>query len=115
MHRWISSPRESGLARLSSWLSMALGVAGVVHHLESGFFYLRTIKSLTYAAPFVAPLAYVGLGCLLLMNRMVETHSREWAEWVLFLSLGGFARSFALSLTDPASMSSTVAVNGLLS
>src|SRR5437867_3776648 len=90
------------LGYVAAWLSMAVGVSGVVYHLDSGFFYVRTIKSLTYAAPFVAPLAYVGLGCLLLMNRMVKTHSREWAEWVLFLALGGFAGNFALSLTDHA-------------
>jgi hypothetical protein len=90
------------LGYLAAWLSIAVGVAGVIYHLDSSFFYVRTIKSLTYAAPFVAPLAYVGLGCLLLMNRMVKTHSREWAEWVLFLALGGFAGNFALSLTDHA-------------
>ncbi len=90
------------LGYAAAWLSIAVGVAGVVYHLDSGFFYVRTIKSLTYAAPFVAPLAYVGLGCLLLMNRMVKTPSREWAEWVLFLALGGFAGNFALSLTDHA-------------
>jgi hypothetical protein len=92
--------RYFGLA--AGWLSIAVGVAGVVYHLDSAFFYERTIKSLTYAAPFAAPLAYVGLGCLLLMNRMVPAHTREWAEWVLFLALGGFAGNFALSLTDHA-------------
>ncbi len=86
----------------AAWLSIAVGVAGVIYHLDSGFFYVRTIKSLTYAAPFVAPLAYVGLGCLLLMNRMVAAHSREWAEWVLFLAMGGFVGNFGLSLTDHA-------------
>jgi hypothetical protein len=90
------------LGLTAGWLSIAVGVAGVVYHLDSAFFYERTIKSLTYAAPFAAPLAYVGLGCLLLMNRMVQAHTREWAEWVLFLALGGFVGNFALSLTDHA-------------
>lgn len=84
------------------WLSVCVGVAGVVYHLESGFFYERTLRSLTYAAPFAAPLAYVGLGCLLLMNRMVLFPSREWAKWVVFFAVGGFAGNFGLSLSDHA-------------
>jgi len=84
------------------WISIAVGVAGVVFHLESSFFYERTLKSLTYAAPFAAPLAYVGLGCLLLMNRMVAFPTRDWAKWTLLFALGGFAGNFALSLSDHA-------------
>jgi hypothetical protein len=90
------------LGYLVGWSAIAMGAAGVVYHLDSQFFYLRTIKSLTYAAPFVAPLAYVGLGCLLLMNRMVEFKQKEWAQWVIFFALGGFVGNFALSLTDHA-------------
>ena len=84
------------------WLSICIGVAGVGYHLESGFFYEHTLKSLTYAAPFAAPLAYVGLGSLLLMNRMVPFPTREWAKWVLFFAVGGFAGNFGLSLSDHA-------------
>ena len=84
------------------WVSIAVGIAGVVYHLESGFFYERTLKSLTYAAPFLAPLAYVGLGCLLLMNRMVPFLTREWAKWTILFALGGFAGNFGLSLSDHA-------------
>jgi hypothetical protein len=76
--------------------------AGVIYHLDSQFFYQRTIRSLTYAAPFAAPLAYVGLGCLLVMNRMVEPRQKEWPQWVIFFALGGFVGNFALSLTDHA-------------
>ncbi len=83
-------------------LSMLTGLAGVIYHLQSRFFLDRTIKSLTYAAPFAAPLAYTGLGFLLLMNRMVRTRSDEWARWILFLALGGFAGNFVLTLTDHA-------------
>ena len=90
------------LGYVVGWISIVIGAAGVIYHLESRFFYERTLKSLTYAAPFAAPLAYVGLGCLLIMNRMVEPRTREWARWVLFFALGGFAGNFALSLTDHA-------------
>jgi hypothetical protein len=87
---------------LIGWLSILVGIAGVLYHLDSNFFYARTLKSLTYAAPFVAPLAYTGLGCLLIMNRMVHEHDKEWPQWVLFFTLGGFAGNFALSLADHA-------------
>src|SRR5215208_2244064 len=84
------------------WLAIAVGLAGVVLHLDSQFFYTRTIRSLTYAAPFAAPLAYVGLGLLLIANRLVEPGTAEWALWLLVLALGGFAGNFVFSLTDHA-------------
>ena len=71
-------------------------------HLNSLFFYERTLKSLTYSAPFIAPLAYAGVGFLLVMNRMVDRQSREWAEWTLFFTLGGFVGNFGLTLSDHA-------------
>lgn len=88
---------------LVGWLSILVGLGGVLYHLESRFFLDRTLKSLTYAAPFAAPLAYTGLGFLLLVNRMVAARSAEWARWVIFLALGGFFGNFVLSLTDHAS------------
>jgi hypothetical protein len=84
------------------WLAILTGLAGVLYHLESSFFLERTLRSLTYAAPFAAPLAYTGLGFLLLMNRMTDARSEEWARWVLLLALGGFFGNFVLSLTDHA-------------
>lgn len=88
---------------LIGWLSILVGLGGVLYHLESRFFLDRTLQSLTYAAPFAAPLAYTGLGFLLLVNRMVAARSAEWARWVLLLALGGFFGNFVLSLTDHAS------------
>jgi hypothetical protein len=103
--RWIGhleTPwRDVGYA--VGWLSVLVGLAGVLYHLESRFFLDRTLKSLTYAAPFAAPLAYAGLGFLLLMNRMIAIRSLEWARWVILLALGGFFGNFVLSLTDHAS------------
>lgn len=90
------------LGHLVGWLAVAVGLAGVILHLDSRFFYDRTIKSLTYAAPFAAPLAYTGLGLLLLLDRMVAADTAEWAYWVLLLALGGFAGNFVFSLTDHA-------------
>lgn len=88
---------------LVAWLSILVGLAGVLFHLQSRFFVDRTLRSLTYAAPFAAPLAYTGLGFLLLVNRMIAVRTAEWARWVILLALGGFFGNFVLSLTDHAS------------
>jgi hypothetical protein len=90
------------VGHIVGWTSIVVGIAGVIYHLDSQFFYERTLRSLTYAAPFAAPLSYVGLGCLLVMNRMVEPQEEEWWRWVLFFTLGGFVGNFVLSLTDHA-------------
>lgn len=102
--RWIWSLQAPwrDVGYLMGSLSILVGLAGVLYHLESSFFLDRTLKSLTYAAPFAAPLAYAGLGFLLLVNRMVAARSAEWARWVIFLALGGFFGNFVLSLTDHA-------------
>jgi hypothetical protein len=83
-------------------VAILVGLAGVILHLDSAFFYERTIRSLTYSAPFAAPLAYTGLGFLLVLNRLQEPSSEEWARWTLFLTLGGFIGNFVFSLTDHA-------------
>lgn len=84
------------------WTAIVIGLTGVILHLNSSFFDERTLKSLTYSAPFAAPLAYAGLGFLLLLNRMVEKDSLEWSQWLMFMALGGYAGNFVLSLTDHA-------------
>lgn len=90
------------LGYVTGWTAILVGLTGVILHLESHFFYERTIRSLTYSAPFAAPLAYAGLGFLLVMNRMVDSGSIEWARWVLLLTLGGFGGNFVFSLADHA-------------
>jgi hypothetical protein len=98
----LRAPVWRDLGFLVGWLAIAIGLVGVILHLDSRFFYERTLKSLVYAAPFAAPLAYTGLGLLLLMNRMVDADSRDWPLWVLLLALGGFVGNFMFSLTDHA-------------
>lgn len=90
------------VGHLVGWLAVGVGLAGVIWHLDSQFFYERTIRSLTYAAPFAAPLAYAGLGLLLIANRLVKPDTPEWPRWMLLLSLGGFIGNFVFSLTDHA-------------
>jgi len=103
--RWIRGLQEPwrDVGYLVGWLAILVGLGGVLYHLQSSFFLSRTLKSLTYAAPFAAPLAYTGLGFLLLVNRMVTARSASWARWIILLALGGFFGNFALSLTDHAS------------
>jgi len=100
---WHKSEPWRDIGHLIGWLSLLIGLAGVLFHLQSHFFLERTLKSLTYAAPFVAPLAYSGLGFLLLMNRLVDPLRIDWLKWIIFLALGGFFGNFVLSLTDHAS------------
>ena len=100
--RWRRLTVWNDLGHLVGWASIAVGLAGTILHLQSQFFYEKTLKSLTYAAPFAAPLAYAGLGFLLVMNRMVRSDSVEWPQWLIAISLGGFFGNFVLSLTDHA-------------
>ena len=98
--RWHRTAKVVGY--LVGWSAICVGLTGVVLHLESRFFYERTLRSLTYSAPFAAPLAYTGLGFLVLLNRMVDSESMEWAQWVLWFCLGGFFGNFIFSLADHA-------------
>ncbi|HEY7173112.1 MAG TPA: hypothetical protein VH417_19810 [Vicinamibacterales bacterium] len=99
-HRWPAVWRDVG--HLIGWSAVAIGIAGLVLHLDSRFFYERTIRSLTYAAPFAAPLAFTGLGLLVIANRMVDSASIDWPRWMLLLAVGGFIGNFVFSLTDHA-------------
>jgi hypothetical protein len=87
---------------LTGWLSVLVGVGGMLYHLQSHFFAEQSIRNLVYTAPFVAPLAYAGLGLLLILDRLVDSETTEWAQWVLFLALGGFGGNLVLSLADHA-------------
>ena len=95
-----SYAHPAGLA--VGFASVVLGIAGVVYHLQSQFFSQWTLRSLVYTAPFAAPLAYSGLGFLLLLNRLVPAETEEWDRWVVFLALGGFLGVFVLALCDHA-------------
>ena len=88
--------------RVVGYASVVVGLAGVLYHLDSQFFSQWTMPSLVYTAPFAAPVAYAGLGCLLLVNRMVPSRDVEWSQWVVFFALGGFVGNFGLSLADHA-------------
>jgi hypothetical protein len=90
------------LGYLVGWSSVVIGITGLVLHLESQFFQQWTLASLVYAAPFAAPLAYTGIGLLLIMNRIVDAEGVEWPLWVIFLALGGFVGNFIFSVTDHA-------------
>jgi hypothetical protein len=82
--------------------AIVVGVSGMVFHLMSAFFLERTLHSLVYSAPFIAPLSYVGVGLLLLLVRLEPSPSGAFGRWVLLLALGGFAGNLGLSLLDHA-------------
>jgi len=82
--------------------AVAVGVSGLLLHLDSAFFERQTLANLVYTAPFAAPLAFTGLGLLVLLDRLVEAAEPEWARWVLLLALGGFVGNLGLSLADHA-------------
>jgi hypothetical protein len=90
------------LGHIVGWTSVIIGITGLVLHLQSQFFQQWTLASLVYAAPFAAPLAYTGIGLLLIMNRMVGHEGPDWPRWVIFLALGGFIGNFIFSVTDHA-------------
>jgi hypothetical protein len=95
--------RASGLLGLFvGWAAIIVGIMGLLWHLNSQFFADATLKNLVYTAPFVAPLAYTGLGLLILLNRMVPCENDEWGRWVVLLAWGGWIGNFVLSLADHA-------------
>jgi len=94
--------RPTWIGEAVGWGGVLVGIAGLVWHLEAWFFTATTLKSLVYSAPFVAPLAFVGLGMLLLLNRREQPGSVRWARWVVFLAWGGWVGNFGLSVIDHA-------------
>ncbi len=101
---WVGHMRRTWrlTGTIIGWTAIIVGLVGVLYHLDCRFFAERTLKSITYAAPFAAPLSYAGLGFLLLLNRMVAPRTMDWARWIIFLAMGGFFGNFVLSLTDHA-------------
>lgn len=92
--------RVVGLA--IGWLSVLVGIGGLLYHLDSQFFTDLTIRSLVYTAPFIAPLSYAGIGLLLIMRCTVPEDSPEWGRWLLVMACAGFVGNFVLSLCDHA-------------
>ena len=85
-------------------LSVGVGIWGTILHLESAFFRRFALEGLVYAAPFVAPLAYAGIGFLLLVNRTgffrEAADDFGWGQRVTLFAAGGFGGNFLLSLLD---------------
>ena len=84
------------------WSAICVGIAGMLFHLNSQFFSDLTLKNLIYTAPFVAPLAFTGLGLLLIMNSSTDSQDVEWGQWVVFLAGCGWLGNFILSVFDHA-------------
>jgi len=94
--RWYVVERWVGVG------TIAIGVLGMLFHLRSAFFRDRTLHSLVYSAPFVAPLAYVGVGLLLLLVRSEAAQAPEFGPWLTLLALAGFGGNWGMALLDHA-------------
>ena len=81
---------------------MVVGVVGLALHLRGSFFVEQTLHNLVYTAPAAAPLAYTGLGFLLILNRTEAPQELAWGQWVVCLAAGGFVGNFVLTLCDHA-------------
>ena len=101
-HIGLESGSAYWIGLLVGGLAIVVGVAGLIYHLNGQVFQYQTLQVLVYSAPFVAPLAFTGVGLLLLLNRLVPFESREWGQWVTFLALAGFVGNFGLALVDHA-------------
>ena len=84
------------------WGAICIGIVGMLFHLNSHFFSDLTLKNLVYTAPFVAPLAFTGIGFLLIMNGMIHDADLEWAHWVVLMAGCGWCGNFILSVFDHA-------------
>jgi hypothetical protein len=96
----VGATRRVGLGVAA--MAIAMGITGMFLHLESTFFAQQSLRNLVYTAPFAAPLSYTGVGFLLLLNRMEPAGSAAWGQWVIFLTMAGFAGVLAVSLGDHA-------------
>jgi hypothetical protein len=96
-------PRRAGMAIGAA--AIVVGLVGLWLHLAGQFFEQQTLKALVYTAPFAAPLAYAGVGMLLILNRLEADQPERlpaWGAWVVFLAMCGFVGVLALSLLDHA-------------
>lgn len=96
---WWQSTVSRWLYRLVGWGGIVIGTAGLLYHLDSRFFIELTLKSLVYTAPFVAPLAFSGLGLLILLN---DQSTDNWGWWVVVIAGCGWCGNFLLAVLDHA-------------
>ncbi len=103
LRSWVKKDLGKGRAVvvLVGLVAVVVGLAGMGFHLKSQFLREQSIKHLVYTAPFVAPLAYSGVGTLLIFNRMYA-RDEGWAYGIAFGALGGYFGNFVLALCDHA-------------
>ena len=83
------------------WLSVLVGLGGVLYHLESRFFLDRTLKSLTYAAPFRRAAGIHWTGIFPSVNRMVGPAQRRVGALGDLSGPGRLLRKFCFVVDRP--------------
>lgn len=91
---------RAGLA-LVALVCLATGVAGMAFHLGSEALGKLSLHRLVYSAPIIAPLAYAGLGLLLLAGLFLRDGQQRGRAIELLAGLG-LLGNFVLCLLDHA-------------
>ena len=95
--------------------AVGVGLAGLIYHLQSGFFQQQTLRNLVYAAPFAAPLSYAGLGLWRSSIARCPAGPRNGPDGLSFWPwVVSWATSSSALRTMPR-MDSSTAANGLRS
>jgi len=91
------------LTHLVFYLGVLIGLAGFFYHFYGAIFHEFSLKSLVYAAPLAAPLAFAGLS---LAGLFADCFISGWGEKrrsvLLLLVSSGFAGNLILSVLDHA-------------
>jgi hypothetical protein len=97
-------PREGwtrGILWIAAAAAIATGIVGLVLHLGAGALTQPTLQRLVYSAPIIAPLAYSGLGLLLLVGEHAAGDDLR-GRLVQGLAGLGLLGNFLLCLLDHA-------------
>lgn len=91
------------LMHIILWAGVAVGFLGFVFHYQGATLRELSLKSLVYAAPLAAPLAYAGISLAALFT---DGFGKKFGECrkriILLLTAGGFAGNLLLSILDHA-------------
>ena len=90
---------QQTLFRLLLFIGLGIGIIGMYWHWHGATLQEFSLKSLVYAAPLVAPLAYAGNAIVAMVSDSVWLYKKRV---LLLLVSGGFWGNFFLSILDHA-------------